>query len=43
MLINLVGETEKLMCVWEDNIRFDIKEIGYGDTDWVFSGSAQGQ
>jgi hypothetical protein len=37
----LVGKSEgkrpqgRLRCVWEDNIKMDIREIEYGGIDWI--------
>jgi hypothetical protein len=25
----------RLRRVWEDNIKMDIREIGFGDVDWI--------
>jgi ribosome biogenesis protein Nip4 len=24
-----------LRCRWEDNIKMDLREIGFGDVDWI--------
>jgi hypothetical protein len=37
----LVGRPEgrrplgKPRCRWEDNIKMDLREIGFGDVDWI--------
>jgi hypothetical protein len=37
----LVGKTEgntplgRIICMWEDNIKMDFIEIGWGGIDWV--------
>jgi hypothetical protein len=37
----LVGRPEgrspqgRLRCRWEDNIKMDLREIGFGDMDWI--------
>jgi hypothetical protein len=23
------------MCIWEDNIKMDLQEVGCGDMDWI--------
>jgi hypothetical protein len=38
---NLVGRPEgrrplgRPRCRWEDNIKMDLREIGFGDVDWI--------
>jgi hypothetical protein len=38
----LVGETERkrplgrLRHRWKENIRMDLREIGYGNVDWIY-------
>jgi hypothetical protein len=34
---NLKGRdhSEDLRRIWEDNIRMDVREIGWGDVDWM--------
>jgi hypothetical protein len=37
----LVGKPEvkrplgRLKCRWEDNIKMDVREIGWSETDWI--------
>jgi hypothetical protein len=37
----LVGKTEgrrpleRPRCRWEDNIKMDLREVGWGDMDWI--------
>jgi hypothetical protein len=26
---------ERLRCGWEDNIKMDLQEVGWGDMDWI--------
>jgi len=38
---DLVGKPEgkrplgRLRCRWEDNIKMDLQEVGYGGMDWI--------
>jgi hypothetical protein len=29
------GPLERPRCRWEDNIKIDLREIGWGDMDWI--------
>jgi hypothetical protein len=31
----LIYLKSKIQLTWEDNIKMDIREIGFGDVDWI--------
>lgn len=30
------NKTQESMCIWKDNIKIDIKEMGWESEDWVY-------